>query len=83
MGPAFQIAGALLVLAGFAAAQFGYLDVRSYRYLIVNFIGAGILAVDAYEEEQWGFLLLEAVWSIVALWGLVARLLGREPAAGH
>jgi len=69
-----QIAGALLILAGFAAAQAGLADVRSYRYLWPNLVGSAALAFDAWHERQWGFLLLEAVWALVALRGLGADI---------
>ena len=68
-----QVAGALLVLAGFALTQLGVLDTRATSYLLVNVVGAGILAVLAWHERQWGFLLLEGVWALVAAGGLVAR----------
>jgi hypothetical protein len=69
-----QLVGALLVLAGFTLAQLRMLDPQSLPYLIVNALGAGILAVLAFEERQWGFLLLEGVWTIVSVAGLVNRL---------
>lgn len=78
-----QIVGALLVLAGFLLSQRNLLDARSYPYLLLNLIGAGILAVLAYGQGRWGFVLLEGAWTVVALAGLVTRLLGKEPAAGH
>ena len=68
-----QVAGALLVLAGFALTQLGVLDTRATSYLLVNVVGAGILAVLAWHDRQWGFLLLEGVWALVAAGGLVAR----------
>ncbi len=43
-------------------------------YLALNIVGASILAVDASLERQWGFLLLEGVWAIIAAWGLAGRL---------
>lgn len=69
-----QIVGALLILVAFAAAQFGAMDPHSRLYLVLNFVGSLILAVLAWHERQWGFLLLETVWAIVSLWGLQASL---------
>jgi hypothetical protein len=71
MGQVIQIAGALLILSAYAAAQFGALDQHSRVYLTLNLIGAAALAVLAWEAAQWGFLLLEGVWSLVSLWGLI------------
>ena len=72
-GQAVQVAGAVAILAAFALAQFGVLDVRSRRYLALNLLGAGVLAVSAVVERQWGFVLLEAVWAGVSAWGLATR----------
>jgi hypothetical protein len=69
-----QIVGAMLILVAFAAAQFGAMDPHSRTYLVLNFVGSLILAVLAWHEQQWGFLLLETVWAIVSLWGLRASL---------
>ena len=72
-----QIVGALAILAAFAAAQFGWLDQRSWAYLVLNAAGALVLTVVAYEEEQWGFLLLESVWTLVSAWGIYQLAAGR------
>jgi hypothetical protein len=68
-----QITGALLVLAGFAGAQMGALDTRSRVYLLLNLTGAAVLAALAALDEQWGFLLLEAVWAVVSALGLLRQ----------
>jgi hypothetical protein len=73
-----QIVGALLILAAFAALQFGRLRADSRSYLVLNLVGSVVLAVLALYEEQWGFLLLEAVWAVVSAWSL-AQLLRRPP----
>jgi hypothetical protein len=78
-----QVIGALLILAAYAAAQFGWLDQYSLRYLVLNLIGSAILAVLAWYESQWGFLLLETVWALVSAWSLYRVLRGAEPAASH
>ena len=76
-----QIVGALLILAGFILIQRNLLDADSYLYLIINLAGAAILAVLAFQGQRWGFVLLEGVWALVALAGLIVRLVRKEPAA--
>lgn len=71
MDQVVQIVGALLILAGFTAAQMGRLSVESRTYLVLNLIGSAILAYLAIVEEQWGFVLLETVWALVSAWGLL------------
>lgn len=76
MGIVIQIAGSLLVLAGFAFAQWGVFDQKSLWYLILNTVGSTVLAINAIFEQQWGFLLLEGVWAIVSAVSLVLVLRG-------
>jgi hypothetical protein len=71
-----QIAGALLVLAGFVLAQFNLLDQGSYAYLVPNAIGSGAMAVTAVITANWGFVLLEGAWAAISLWGIVRRAEG-------
>jgi hypothetical protein len=83
MGDLIQIFGAVLILVAFAGSQRGWLAVHSKAYLVLNLIGAAVLTVIAWDERDWGFLLLEAVWTVVSLWSLVQVLRGRLPAAAH
>jgi hypothetical protein len=69
-----QVVGALLILAAFAAVQFERMRPDSRLYLALNLVGSAILAVLAWHESQWGFLLLEGVWAIVSAWGLYVAL---------
>jgi hypothetical protein len=66
-----QIAGALLILAAYAAVQRGWLGPDRFSYQALNLVGAALLAVIAALEEQWGFLLLETVWVLITLPPLV------------
>jgi len=72
-----QIIGALMVLAAFVAAQLRVLQPESYPYLLLNLAGSAILAVLAYEGQQWGFLLLEGVWALVSLGSVLVRASGK------
>jgi hypothetical protein len=66
-----QVLGSLLVLSAFAAAQRGWLTPASRVYLMLNLVGSAVLATLAAHEQQWGFLLLEAVWAVVSGVGLL------------
>ena len=71
MGIIVQVLGSLLILIGFVFSQLGKLKTTSLSYLLLlNAIGALILGIDAFVGKQWGFVLLEGVWSIVAIHGL-------------
>lgn len=82
MADLVQIVGALLILIPFAGQQLRGLSADTGRYLWPNLLGSAILAVLAAVDEQWGFLLLEAVWALVALRGLLLLARGRRPAHG-
>lgn len=77
MDQLIQVVGALLILTAFAAVQFERMRPDSRLYLALNLAGSLVLAVLAWVESQWGFLLLEGVWAIVSAWGLAAAL--RQP----
>ena len=71
-----EVTGAMLILVAFALAQFRGLDRHGVLYLVLNLVGAALLAGSAAAHRQWGFLLLQSVWGLVALWdllGLVRR----------
>ena len=83
MGQLVQVIGSLLVLFAFTAAQRGWLDQRSRTYLVVNVTGSAILAVEAAIGRQWGFLLLEGVWALVSLVGLISTRRTQRPLSGE
>jgi hypothetical protein len=75
-----SLLGALLILVAYAANQFGRLRTAGFAYSVTNAVGAATLTVVAWVEEQWGFLLLEGVWTIVSMAALaqLARPPGRS-----
>ena len=78
MEQSVSVVGALLILAAYAGHQLGRLDREHAAYHWLNLLGALILTVIAYRAQQWGFVLLEGVWTAVSLPGV----LGRRRSAG-
>jgi hypothetical protein len=66
-----EVTGAILILVAFVLAQFRGLDRHGAPYLVLNLVGSVILTVSAATHRQWGFLLLQSIWALVALWGLL------------
>jgi hypothetical protein len=78
-----QALAALLVLAGFLAAQADLLDQRSWGYLLPNAVGSSVLAVTAGLHADWGFVFLEGSWALLSWASVGGRLAGREVSVGH
>jgi hypothetical protein len=80
-----SVLGALAILGAYAANLFGWLRPANLSYSLANLIGSGILTIIAVVDQQLGFILLEGVWALVSLWGVIQVLGGRppEPTAGH
>lgn len=72
-----QLAGALMILAGFIAAQTGHVNPQAPSYLVLNLVGSSILTYDALHGREWGFFVLELAWAIVSAIGLVQLARGR------
>jgi hypothetical protein len=77
MSEVLQWVGAVLCLVAFGLSQRGIWTVSSYWYLGMNFVGGWGLSVAAALTHQWGFVLLEGVWGLVAGWSISSRLRGR------
>ena len=69
-----SVLGALAILLAYAANQFRLIGPMNLSYALLNFVGSLVLAVVAVIEVQWGFILLEVVWALVSLWGIITIL---------
>jgi hypothetical protein len=78
MSELLQWSGAVVVLIAFALSQWGVWSVLSYRYLVFSLVGGAGLSAAAALSHQWGFVLLEGVWGLVAGWSISSRLRGRD-----
>jgi hypothetical protein len=74
-----SVLGALAILGAYVANQFRLIGPSNMSYSIMNFISSAVLTVIAVIEVQWGFILLEAVWALVSLWGISTLLRGSTP----
>ena len=68
-----SLLGACLILVAFSLLQLGRWQARDRAYLWANLLGAGLLSAVAWLEQQWGFLLLESVWTLVSAHSLIRR----------
>ena len=68
-----SIAGAILILAAYVGNQLAVLDRRDRLYNLLNLLGAMTLTVIALRAGQWGFALLEGVWTLLSVPPLVRR----------
>jgi hypothetical protein len=78
MVQALSLLGAFLILLPFTLTQLNRMAVRSVPYQAMNLAGSGLLEVVALVNQQYGFILLEAVWAGVSLWGLVKVVQSRR-----
>jgi hypothetical protein len=78
-----EVAGSLLVLSAFAAAQKRLLGIQSVTYLGLNIVGSAVLAVIALMHQSWGFLLLEGTWAVVSTIYVATALRHRGGSSGR
>jgi hypothetical protein len=63
--------GALLILVAYAGHQMGWMNPRSALYNVLNAAGSAILWYIAMHPFQIGFVMLEAVWTLISIYALL------------
>ena len=70
MNSIINIVGLLALLIAFVLSKVKIVKTDDIYYNILNFTGAFILALYALNQGVWEFVVLEAIWGLVALWGI-------------
>lgn len=73
-----QLIGFLVLLMAFASMLLLGLPSGSRVNIVLNLIGACLLAVDALANRRWAFFALECVWTLVALYAIIRSYLKSE-----
>jgi hypothetical protein len=63
--------GALMILVAYAGQQMGWMNPRSAVYNVLNAVGSAILGYIAMHPFQIGFVVLEAVWTVISIYALL------------
>ena len=73
-----SLVGAAMILIAFGAQQAGKLKPDSASYLLLNLVGAAILAVIAFRIKQLGLTVVETSWMLISLTALLRLLLRKK-----
>lgn len=63
--------GACLVLLAYWTQQRGIFLPTHRLYLSMNLVGASLMTFVAIHDRRLGFILLEGIWALVSLYGLI------------
>jgi hypothetical protein len=74
-----QVAGSVLCLIAFVLAQAKRVRSDRLPFLVLNVVGSGALGISAAMNDQYGFLMLETVWTAVSAFGLCQALTRLRP----
>jgi hypothetical protein len=75
---ALGLAGAALFVFAFAGMQFEKLDPHQPPALLMNLIGAVLILVSLVHDFNLAAFVLETIWGLVAIYGLVKYMLRRR-----
>ena len=67
------IIGLASLLIAFALNAFHIIDKNDYTYNVLNLIGGGTLTYYSMTIKSIPFIILQSIWSIIALVGIVRK----------
>ena len=65
------VIGATLLLIAFITNETKWLSSESFQYDLINLLGAGFLTWYAIRLNSLPFIVLEGIWTLVALWHIL------------
>ena len=71
--------GVGLILVAYAGATTGRLDPKRFWALLLNLLGAGLVLFSLYFSFNLSAVIMESIWALVALTGLVRLALRPRP----
>nr|BCX00122.1 MAG: hypothetical protein KatS3mg041_0168 [Bacteroidota bacterium] len=72
--------GAGCILLAFAMVQLRRWKPEERRYNVFNLLGGLMLLGSAWIDRNWGFIVLELLWSGLSAWSLMRMLLPTQEA---
>ena len=75
------LAGAFIIMAAYFANQQRWLSSEDWRFPTANLIGALLILVSLWFDWNLPSFVIEVVWALVSIWGIVRGLAERR--AGH
>lgn len=78
---AVGLAGVVLMLAAYLLLTIGRVRSDSLGYSLANGVGAALVLVSLYYAYNLSAVVIETAWLLIAIYGIVRALRGREPAA--
>jgi hypothetical protein len=63
--------GVSLILLAYFLAVIGRLNNKSHSFYLLNIAGAGLACYASVLISYWPFVVLEATWTLVSIYGLM------------
>ena len=68
------VIGSLTICSAYWAVSNGKVDAEGIRYHLMNITGAALLLASLYFRPNPGAILIEAIWVVIATFGIVRAL---------
>ncbi len=63
--------GVAILLLAFFLQLINKISKESYAYILMNIAGAGIACMASIMLNYLPFIILEAAWTLISVWGLI------------